>query len=143
MTTEPARWIRRFDNFKRAFARLEEGVELANEREELSDLEKEGIIQRFEYTQELAWNVIKDFYKEQGETGIQGSRDAFRMASERELITQGSALMESIKSRNDTSHSYDEATVNEIFTAIVEEYYDAFLEIKTVFDAQLAQRQSQ
>ena len=139
MSTEPARWIRRFDNYKRAFAQLEEGVELASERE-LSDLEKEGIIQRFEYTQELAWNVIKDFYKDQGETGIQGSRDAFRMASERGLLTHGEALMESIKSRNDTSHTYDSETADEIFTAIVEDYHAAFQEIKTVFDAQLQQR---
>lgn len=75
MSTEPARWIRRFDNYKRAFAQLEEGVELASERE-FSHIEKEGLIHRFKGTQELAWNVIKYFYKDQGETGIQGSHDA-------------------------------------------------------------------
>lgn len=108
---EPPRWIRRFDNYKRAFGQLEEGVELAEERE-LSTIEKEGLIQRFEYTQELAWNVIKDFYKEQGETSIQGSLDAFRMASERGLINNDTAtnLMNTIKSRNDTSHTYGEDT---------------------------------
>lgn len=142
MTTEPARWIRRFDNYKRAFAQLEEGVELASERE-LSDLEKEGIIQRFEYTQELAWKLIQDFYKHQGETSIQGSKDAFRMASERGLITQGDALMETVKSRNDTVHGYDGETAEEIFTAIVEEYYAAFQEVKSVFDAQLIKRESE
>jgi len=141
MNNEPPRWVRRFDNYTRAFIQLEKGVKLAEERE-LSDIEKEGVIQRFEYTQELAWNVIRDFYKEQGETGIQGSRDAFRMAFERGLVTQGSALMKTIKSRNATSHTYDENTADEIFTDIVDLYYSAFLELKQVFEQQIQLRQS-
>lgn len=141
MSNEPARWIRRFDHYNRAFTQLEKGVELASERE-LSDIEKEGVIQRFEYTQELAWLVIKDFYKEQGDTNIQGSRDAFRMASERGLVTQGAELMDTIKSRNATSHTYDEDTANEIFTSIIEEHYGAFLELKQVFEKQIQSRQT-
>lgn len=140
MSTELARWIRRFDNYKRALAQLKAGVTLAGERE-ISDLEKDGLIQRFEYTQELAWNVIKDFYNDQGETGIQDSRDAFRMASERELVTQGSALMESIKIRNDLLNSYEKTTADGIFVGICQ-VYAAFLEIKTVLNARLPQRLS-
>jgi len=46
----------------------------------LNELEKQGLIQAFEYTYELAWNTIKDYFENQGETGIHGSRDAFRLA---------------------------------------------------------------
>lgn len=56
------RWIQRYSNFKKALSNLGEAVELANERE-LSKLEKQGLIQSFEYTYELAWITIRDFYR--------------------------------------------------------------------------------
>ncbi|MET4000750.1 nucleotidyltransferase substrate binding protein (TIGR01987 family) [Marinobacterium sp. MBR-109] len=52
------RWKQRFQNFSRAFSLLREAMEL--DPAGLSQLEKEGIIQRFEYTFELAWKVLKD-----------------------------------------------------------------------------------
>lgn len=58
MSQPDSRWIQRFDNFKRAFARLSEGSELA-EQCDLSDLERQGLIQAFEVTHELAWNTLK------------------------------------------------------------------------------------
>ena len=50
---------------------------LAGERP-LSDLEKQGLIQAFEFTHELAWNVMKDYFAFQGNSSITGSRDAVR-----------------------------------------------------------------
>jgi len=55
------RWIQRFNNYKKALKTLESDIELFKTRE-LLDIEKRGVIQAFEYTYELAWNVIKDFY---------------------------------------------------------------------------------
>ncbi len=80
--TQDIRWLQRLENYKKALNNLEEGVLLAHERP-LSKLEKQGIIQAFEITYELAWNTVKDFYREQGEMNIQGSRDAFKMAFNR------------------------------------------------------------
>lgn len=57
---EDIRWKQRFSNYINAFEQLQEAVELSRERE-LSMLEKQGLIQAFEYTHELAWNVMKDF----------------------------------------------------------------------------------
>lgn len=133
---EDIRWIQRLKNFKKAFYLLEQGVELAA-GSELSDLEKEGVIQRFEYTQELAWKTIKDFYLDAGETNIHGSSDAFKLAFKEGLIVDGGqALMKSIKSRNKTVHTYNEKTAAEIFHEITDEYYAAFKELLESFESQ-------
>jgi nucleotidyltransferase substrate binding protein (TIGR01987 family) len=135
------RWIQRFENFNKAYTQLQNGVQLACTRN-LSDIEKEGVIQRFEYTQELAWKVLKDFYEHLGETNIQGSRDAFRLANERNLTSTGctKALLRSVNSRNDTVHSYNQNTANQVFKEITEEYYQAFTELKLVLEIQVEQR---
>lgn len=127
------RWVQRLSNFKKAFRQLELAVELATEQD-LSDLEKEGLIQRFEYTQELAWQTLKDFFEFLGESGIHGSRDAFQLAAKRGLVNNGEVLMASIKSRNKTVHTYNEETANEIFHEVVDQYYQAFSELKTTLE---------
>ena len=108
------RWLQRFNNYKKALKNLTEAVELSRQRE-LSKLEKQGLIQAFEITYELTWNTIKDFYISQGETNIQGSRDAFRIAFNRGLIEDGELFMNTIKSRQLTSHSYNEETADLIY----------------------------
>jgi hypothetical protein len=60
--SEDIRWKQRFDNYCRAFETLRRGVELASQRE-LSELEQQGLVQGFEFTHELAWNVLKDYLK--------------------------------------------------------------------------------
>ncbi len=123
------RWIQRFESFQKALAQLEQATVLSTKRE-LSDLEREGVIQRFEYTYELAWKTIKDFYEAQGESSIQGSRDAFRLAFQRGLIEHGEVWMQSIKSRQLTVHTYNEKTAKTIYLDIVEQYYFEFLSLK-------------
>ena len=86
---------------------MESAVELAASRE-LSDLEKQGVIQGFEFTFELAWNVMKDYLEEQGITGIIGSKNAVRQAFNKGLIEEGQVWIEMAESRNISSHSYDE-----------------------------------
>ena len=107
MSNSNLRWIQRLSNFSRALLQLENAVNLAKERE-LTDLEKQGLIQLFEFTHELSWNVIKDYLTYQGGAElITGSRDATREAFNRGLLENGEAWMEMIKSRNKTSHTYD------------------------------------
>lgn len=117
------RWQQRFSNYRKALARLSEAVS----REELNRLEEQGLIQGFEYTFELAWNTIKDFYQFQGEEAIQGSRDAFRMAINRGLVNDGHTWMDMIKSRQDTVHSYNEETAREVARDVREKYYPLFV----------------
>ena len=65
------RWIQRFNNYKKALKQLMEAVELTKERE-LSNLEKQGLVQAYEFTQELSWKVLKDFMQSRG------TQDLFR-----------------------------------------------------------------
>jgi nucleotidyltransferase substrate binding protein (TIGR01987 family) len=132
---EDIRWLQRFSNYRKALQQLRNAVELANERE-LSDLEKQGLVQAFEFTHELAWNVIKDFYENQGESGVQGSRDAVRMAFRRGLLNSGDVWMDMIKSRNITSHTYDQETTDFIVDAVKNKYTQEFIKLQVKLDEQ-------
>lgn len=117
------RWKQRLDNYSKALRQLTRFIE----KGKLNELEQQGLIQSFEYTYELAWNTIKDFFEAQGESGILGSRDAFRLAFKRGLILNGETWMEMIKSRIQTSHTYNEDVAEAIATRIVDQYYEEFI----------------
>lgn len=86
--SQDIRWKQRFDNFLRAFSGLQEAVKISETRG-LSKLEKQGLIQGFEYTHELAWNTLKDYLSEQGIIGLVGSKDSVRSAFKNGLINRG------------------------------------------------------
>jgi nucleotidyltransferase substrate binding protein (TIGR01987 family) len=128
MKTQDIRWMQRLQNFQTALKQLESAVDLAKVKP-LSDLEKQGTIQAFEFTHELAWNVLKDYFEYQGNTSITGSRDASREAFQKGLIEDGEVWMEMIKSRNKTSHTYNKNVADEIVAKIQNEYFKAFLDL--------------
>ena len=92
---------------------------------DVDELLKEGLVQRFEYTQELAWKVMKDFEEYQGFTDIQGSRDAIRRALQMGLVASQS-WMDTVSSRNLTSHCYDESEFNSILDKIINDFLPIF-----------------
>ena len=130
MTPTDVRWQQRFSNFRRALAQLAEAVDLSKVRE-LSRLERQGVIQAFEFTHELAWNVLKDYLQDQGNPDIKGSKDATRAAFKVQLITDGEAWMAMIQSRNISSHTYDERTADLLVNAIIGSYYAQFVALQT------------
>lgn len=130
--TQDIRWEQRFANYEKAFRELNENVELANARL-LTRLETQGVIQGFEYTHELAWNVLKDYLEFQGIVGLIGSRDTTREAFKRGLILDGDVWMEMIKSRNLTSHAYDHETAEKIYAAIRSRYFPEFQKLHAEF----------
>jgi len=133
MMTSEIRWHQRLNSFNIALKQLKNAVLISQQRQ-LSPLEEQGLIQAFEYNFELAWNVIKDFYSSQGETDIQGSRDAFRLAFKRGLIEQGDIWMGMIKSRIQTSHSYNEKTAEEVIGKIKTQYLKVFLTLSSTLE---------
>ena len=149
------RWEQRFSNFGKAMEKLGQStayiqghiIEQDGAEDDkdlgvvLSEMIKEGLIQRFEYTHELAWNVMKDYGEYQGNSNIGGSRDATREAFKLQLISNGEVWMDMIGSRNKTSHTYNEEIANEIYLKILKEYYPAFLEFKEIMEAKRAGNQ--
>jgi nucleotidyltransferase substrate binding protein (TIGR01987 family) len=128
------RWHQRLQSFRKALFRLSDAVRIASERE-LSQLEKQGLIQAFEFTHELAWNVLKDYLEAQGVQGVVGSRGATREAFKNGLIDDGDAWMAMIKSRNQTSHTYNESTADAIAGAIIKSYHGEFEKFQQRFTA--------
>ena len=119
------RWVLRLSNYEKALESLTAAVELSKTRA-LSDLEKQGLIQAFEFTHELAWNVMKDYFNYQGTQDITGSRDASREAYSKGLVQDGEGWMAMIQSRNKTSHTYNQTVANEIVEAITQTYFMLF-----------------
>ena len=124
------RWQQRFANYRRAFQQLQDAASLAAERS-LTPLEQQGFIKAFEFTHELAWNVMKDYFEYQGNTAITGSRDAIREAFRRGLVTDGETWMETIASRNRSSHTYDENTARQLIETISRRYLTIFDDFQT------------
>lgn len=128
MTEQDIRWQQRLANYTRALAQLTRAVELAQSRP-LSELEKQGLIQAFEFVFELAWNLLKDYFLYQGNPAISGSRDAIRTAFKQGLIADGEGWMEMLKSRNQTEHTYNESVANEIAERIEARYHGLFQQL--------------
>lgn len=123
------RWKQRLENYSKALRQLESAVTLSRERD-LSDLEEQGLIQAFEFSHELAWNVMKDYFLFQGNSNITGSRDASREAFQVGLVSDGDGWMEMLKSRNQTSHTYNEDIASDIANKIKNRYFDLFLDFE-------------
>ena len=128
------RWRQRFDNFERALQVLERGVDLARQRP-LSELEQQGLIQAFEFSHELAWNLLKDDLHDQGIAGIIGSRDATRLAFQNGLILDGEGWMAMIKARNQSSHTYNLEQAKAIARDVVDRYLPLLSALRERFTA--------
>ena len=120
--SDDIRWKQRFNSYCKALKQLDKFIE----KEELSELEQQGLIKAFEYTYELAWNLLKDYLEYQGFTNMAGSRDVIREAFSVNLIIDGEGWMDMLKSRNLTSHSYNQETADEIADAVINKYYHLF-----------------
>ena len=134
MADPDVRWRQRFDNFERALQLLERGVELARQRP-LSELEQQGLIQGFEFTHELAWNLLKDYLQHQGIASIIGSRDATRLAFQNDLISDGEGWMAMIKARNQSSHTYNLEQAQAIARDVIERFANLFGALRNRFMA--------
>ena len=129
MENQDIRWIQRFEHFLKAFKQLKKAKELKNERE-FTELELQGVIQAFEVSQELSWKVMKDFLEEQGKIDLFGSKSAVKEAFNVGLITNGEIWFDMIKSRNLTSHMYDESEVLIILETILNDYFPVFIDFE-------------
>ena len=129
MKTEKQRWKYRFDNFKRAYILLQEAADLSYENK-LDQLGKEGMIQRFEYTVELAWKTIKDYLESQNIVfKMLTPRAVVKEAIAAKFIARGEEWMSLIDARNKMSHTYDFKKFEAVIEQIKENYLACFDEL--------------
>ena len=121
------RWKQRFSNFEKALEKFTEAVEVVKDHS--NDLEKEGLIQRFEFSHELAWKVMKDFLENDGYQNIFGSKSTTREAFNKGLIEEGQIWMNMIESRNATVHTYHGNILDTEYHKIIEKYHPLFLKL--------------
>jgi nucleotidyltransferase substrate binding protein (TIGR01987 family) len=124
------RWKQRFENFERAFLLLQEAF--ARDPEKMSDLEKEGAIQRFEYTFELAWKTLKDYLVYSGVVFEQITpRSVIKQAFAAKIIRDGQTWIDMLEQRNLMSHTYDDESFKIAFSSISRSYLTAIEQVFT------------
>ena len=125
------RWKQRFENFERALGLLHDA--LAQGPAALNQLEKEGVVQRFEYTLELAWKTVKDYLEGSGivltsVTPRQVIKDAFAA----KILADGQTWIAMIDHRNLLSHTYDPVNFEEAVVAIHDRYLPALQQVRNL-----------
>ena len=141
MPEEEICWHYRFRNFSRALRRLQDALEEGAEA--LNELEQEGVIQRFEYTFELAWNTLKDRLEYDGiELSPVTPRAVIRRAFQAKVISEGERWIDMLGVRNDMSHKYDSETFDAIIKEIEETYLDRLNELHVRLSREMAEQES-
>ncbi len=106
-------YIDRLTELKSALERLKEAIpEVQNQ------LEKDGVIQRFEFVFELVWKTLKDYAEDKGRFDAASPKDAFRVAADLGLIDDPLTWFDFLKNRNEATHLYDEQKANDVFSKI-------------------------
>ena len=137
MESKDIRWKQRFDNFEKAYLSLVKNQE-ALESEPDNDFIQDSLIQRYEYTLELAWKTMKDYLENEGFMDVTSPKKAVRKAFQERIIQDGSAWIAALDDRNKTSHAYDEQMAKDVIQSITEQHIpifrDFYLYMKTEAD---------
>ncbi|MDO5664753.1 MAG: HI0074 family nucleotidyltransferase substrate-binding subunit [Bacteroidia bacterium] len=131
-----ARWLLRYGSYAKALSKILEVVESGRTMSDLSDLEKEGLVQRFEYAFELAWKTLQDLLIYRGYEITPGPNYVLRKSFEDGLITDHDGWRKMAKARNITTHTYDEEDAAEIVQNIYDNYAGLFKELDYILKKQ-------
>ncbi|MES2627448.1 MAG: HI0074 family nucleotidyltransferase substrate-binding subunit [Bacteroidota bacterium] len=126
------RWVQRYSNFDKAFQRLKESLEL----EQLSELERNGVVQRFEFTLELAWKTMKDFLENEGFQFKPTPKETIRQAFQAGFITDAQPLIDGFEIRNELSHDYSGHKFRRAESELRESVYPALIALHEFFNRQ-------
>ena len=129
MENKDIRWEQRFSNFKKALGKLGE-VAAHKSVNELSELEKEGLIQRFEYTFEFAWKTLQDLLKNKGYLDITGPNPVIQQSFQDGYIKNSDAWQKMKKARELSSHTYNSETAEDIAENIIASYYSLLMDLE-------------
>lgn len=117
----------KFENYKNALGRLNDGI---MKFDQTNDLLRDGLIQRFEFTFELAWKTLKAIFEEEGLTGLNSPKTVLREAFSAEIIEKDELWLAMLNDRNTTAYIYNEQLAIEICSKIINEYACAFNQLK-------------
>lgn len=124
MSVQDIRWKQRFQNFELAIDQLKDAVN----KESLSDLEKAGVIQIFEFTFELGWKTVKD-YLEEKEVPVKFPKDAIKEGFLYDIIRNGEVWMDMLQKRNLMSHTYDQKNAELAYNLITIKYFEELYDV--------------
>ncbi len=133
MSNQDIRWKQRFDNFEKAFLRLSEAMNVRD----LNELERNGLVQRFEFTLELSWKVMKDYLQEQGFEFNPAPKDTFRQAQHAQYIDYAQQLIDGLDIRNVLSHDYSGEKFMASESVLRSEVFPALQSLHTFFREKL------
>ena len=136
------RWKQRLRNFKLALNKLSEAIDLLSDENNfqniaIKNIAKAGLIQYFEFTMELSWNVMKDYLTENNVKNILGSKDAIRNAFAHGLIEDGQIWFDMLLDRNLLSHTYNEETADDLVEDIISNYHSLFVKFSQKMESLL------
>ncbi len=118
------RFETKFVNFESALRRLKEGVQAY--RESPAQIIRDGVIQRFEFTCELAWKTTREYLLSQNFTDINSPKAAMRQAFVYGLVDDGNGWVELLNARNQTSHIYNDESAQQIYEKIEKDFIRLF-----------------
>lgn len=122
------RWQQRLTNFERALRLLREAM--AHGPEALNQLEKEGVIQRFEYCFELAWKTVKDYMEASGVVfDVVMPRQVIKDAFAAKVLEDGATWIAMLDHRNLLAHTYNPVVFEQAVDAIHQRYLPQLQEL--------------
>ena len=125
----------KLSDYKRASTRLAEATKL----EVYDDIIFDGVIQRFEFTFELSWKLMKLFLEYTGISEIRSPRGAIREAFAFGLINDGEQWIDMMIDRNKTPHLYDEDEARLIYEKIINRYNDLLAQFGDMIEKEIKQ----
>lgn len=117
MTTVP-RWRQRLEDFISAHSRLGTALNQGH----FSELERDGVIQRFEFTFELAWKTVKDYLEDQGFKDVGSPKKVLTKAFQEGLLQDGEQWLRMLEDSNSLSHLYKQEMSEKVFQHIKDGY---------------------
>lgn len=136
MSNEDIRWKQRFANYSKAMNHLENALQIPNP----DIVQKAGIIQFFEMSFELAWNMVKDYLEGQGFVDIKSPRSALKKAFEINILENGHDWMDLLQDRNLTAHTYDEQKATDMEQLIDNKYFPILKALHISFKQKLDEK---
>ncbi len=117
----------KLNNYKNALARLHESIEDSKKYDNLTF--RDGVIQRFEFTAELAWKTIREYLLTEKVADINSPKSVMREAYNMDVITNDIGWLQILDDRNSTSHIYNEDDANDVYKRIITTHIKLFDEL--------------